>query len=393
MAAPELGPVTATAYARLSEVRRSADAGLDYPLARYLEAVLADVEVIPINDTPPPARGGWWTNRDRAQFLAQFAGIDPDVLDFGSSEQIFSAAFGRQAEAAATGTLDALRAAILPLLGGTQTLQLARHHHGNPWRVRVSTIPAETPEGPGTWGELMAAAPTWGDLQLGGTWAGLGVLQVIGAASLVKEAGVRLVYVPLNPDGSGGDELPPVIAYWRFYDGPDYEWSFADADPAEGDLALWVFYDDAGGVEDWTEAAGSGGRVFYRILGPDPVADLGTGFDGAAKLVVRGYSTIEAVDTADDVADPADPLELDAGAYSPADPDQPGLALVIGIKADGAEIMEPVPAPFTTVLPDGIAEPVAWLELADGDPTAVSWVAGTVGDLTPEQRAVLLVLS
>lgn len=391
MPAPELGPASAAAYARLSEVRRAADAGLDYPLARYLQAMLADVDVIPLAPDELPARGGWWSQRDRARWFGVLVGARYDPM--ATTVELYDRVFHRALEISEVGTLEALRKVLEPMLTGTQTLQLARHYHGNPWLVRVSTIPSETPQGPGTWGELMAAAPTWADLMVGGTWSGLGVLQLIGAATLEKEAGVRLVYVPLNEDGTGGeDDLPPVISYRRFYAGVDYAWDFADTEPSAGDLAVLVTYDDIAAPAGWSGLV-SPGRVFARLLGADPAAEASSAdADGRVRLVVRGYSDLDAVDTADDVADPADPLELDAGTYSPADPDQPGLALVIGIKADGAEIMEPVPAPFTTVLPDGIAEPVAWLPLVDGDPAAVDWYAGTIGDLTPEQRAVLILL-
>lgn len=195
---PAVAPRTLAAYARLPEAYRDADAGLDYPLLRYLSVLLDQLE--PLDDLveridfdaeaggasdlveAAGANAGWFP------WMAQLLGVDVT----GTTVEEQRAQLANPVASWAHGTPGAIATAAKAGLSGTRSVTVTAHQGGEPFVIGVGTKDSETIT-PDTFGELKALAPTWADLHQLGSFARAAAPFVLEAAERERPAGYRIV--------------------------------------------------------------------------------------------------------------------------------------------------------------------------------------------------------
>jgi hypothetical protein len=191
----ETGEDTGSAFDRLPEHYRAADALRGSPLERFMALTgsqLQEVQALSgrITDLVDPERA----DSSWLPWLAQLVGIDATGRTTPQLRELIAGAVGSH------GSAGALAAAVKGELTGTQTAVIDRHYSGNPWRIAINTRHDETPdvaalltaalaEKPAgvdlthdwgvlswsqyealypTWAAMESTAPTWADMEDGG---------------------------------------------------------------------------------------------------------------------------------------------------------------------------------------------------------------------------------
>lgn len=196
---PAVADRTETAYARLPEAYRDADAVLDWPLLRYLSLLLDQLEPLDAlveridydveeGDATSDLVDGATANAGWFPWLAQLLGVDLTGLTIEQQRE----ALADPTQAWAHGSPGALAAAAARGLTGTRSVTITPHHGGAPFVIGIGTKDSET-TAPDSWGELKAYAPTWGDLHALGTFAKAAAPLVLSAVERERPAGYRLV--------------------------------------------------------------------------------------------------------------------------------------------------------------------------------------------------------
>lgn len=188
---------TTRLYDRLPEHYRDADTGLGWPLLNYLSLLLDQLD--PLDELLEridydPAEGDTVSDLVDAQganaawfpWLAQLLGISLTGLTV--DEQRTALRFPRWDH----GTPAALEAAAARGLTGSRIVSITRHYDGNPWVIGIGTKDSQTAV-PDTFGKLKSWAPSWGELESLGSFAGAAAPTVLAAAEVERPAGYRLV--------------------------------------------------------------------------------------------------------------------------------------------------------------------------------------------------------
>lgn len=261
---PAVGPFTEALYARLPELYKDADEAQDeglsnYPLLRYLSLVgdqlttvaelLARLTYTPLDDRDntdaPWDRYGtglfgddtygdedvadlvdpWLADSSWLPWLAQLLGINIAGLETSEARE----ALADPAAAWAHGTPEAIIREARTQLGDDAYVDTVPHYQGDPFTIGLVTKDEET-YGVTSWGDLMAAAPTWADLEALGSWHNLEAATVIRVAQLERPAGFRIRHVylsdldvtPVEPGppvdllaGVGSFETDEAVALWQ----------------------------------------------------------------------------------------------------------------------------------------------------------------------------------
>lgn len=147
MPRPVVTPTTEDAYASLGPLTRH-DETYDWPLLRYLDAMLRQLDEIEQLARDSDEYDGWGklldlqATPDKAlPWLAQLVGVVPlQGLDAESQRIRIGEAAGWH-----RGTPSAIRGAMKQFLTGSRTTQIFERYQGNPYRLRVRTFAAETP--------------------------------------------------------------------------------------------------------------------------------------------------------------------------------------------------------------------------------------------------------
>lgn len=209
--APPAGAATDRLYGRLPDHYRDADAGLDYPLYRWLAglgAVLSQVEdLIDRIDYVAPGDGGaagdtsdlvdpTVADVDWLPWLAQLVGVQlsPALSEAEKRDAILYASAGWRA-----GTKSAVAAAAKTELTGTRYAKVYDHSvsvpgDGGMWDVLIVTRTSETPDPSrvlaavvrrgakpagvvlhhrayeASWDTVVSTYPTWAALEAAGSW-------------------------------------------------------------------------------------------------------------------------------------------------------------------------------------------------------------------------------
>lgn len=194
---PAVADRTLALYGRLPEAYRDADAGLDYPLLRYL-SLLADqldpIDVIADRIDYDADEGGTsdlvdadTANAGWLPWLAQLLGVRLAGLTLAQQRT----ALADPVASWAHGTPAAIIAAAKVGLTGTQSVVVTPHYGGSTYVIGLGTKDGET--GVATsWGQLKAAAPSWAGLEARGSFTKTAT-NVILAAEVERPAGYRFV--------------------------------------------------------------------------------------------------------------------------------------------------------------------------------------------------------
>jgi hypothetical protein len=217
VAEPAVSDFTARWYARLPGEYRDADAGLDWPLLRFLSllgdqggdvlTLLERIDYRAPDDSPPGEAGDTSDLADPATadvawlpWLAQLVGVvlDPALSVQERRDLLASASSGWR-----IGTKAAVADAVRTRLSGTKYVEVHSHSteqgvgSGGAFDVLIVTLESETIG----WFSLESTAPTWADVEALGSWDAIeeqanAKLHEAVIAAGAKPAGVRLWWAP-----------------------------------------------------------------------------------------------------------------------------------------------------------------------------------------------------